>query len=860
MDGWVDLLSGVVERANQRDRLTTMELAVLRHLVARAPEPVDRTELLEEVWQVRPTLRTRAPDATIRRLRTKVERDPSAPRHVCTVHGSGYRFVAVSTVPHPLRRPVRWSGEDLVGRDEALAWLRDALDRHRWITVTGPPGVGKTVLVQHALAGEAALVVIVETATAAGIAAAVGQALDLPTAGAHELAVALDDRRLVLDPLDHPAPDVLPLLEGWLGTAPGLSIVGVGRSTLHDPREHVLRLKPLGLVDGAVLFRRRATAFGGHPSSDDDIDALVARLDGLPLAIELAAARTPVLSAKRLVEALADGHTVLGGAARRSLDDTLVRSWDALDRAGQTMLAQLSVFEGGFDLSAIGAVVTLDAGRRALDVLQDLVLHSLVGPSDPDRFTLLGPLRAFAAARLAAMPERLAAAHARHGRYYAHGHGSSLDDANVLAASERALQRGDAPLAARAYLVLSDHRGALPEPRASALSKAFAGVSGLDPTTRARVTVARARHAHVQARWPEAVELCTEAARQLGEVGLVEEQAVAMVGVGLGLVRLGQLEAARRWGESGMALVERGVTPERRLDALDDWSTLVYLLGDPQGARAILIEAEQLARAIGVDGARRAEILAHLAAAAGDVGELREAVRWAEEALLADPSSLTAILVTKRLGSSHLGLGETGLARRWLQEAYDLAVQHGVDRLRLEILAYQGQVARAEGDPAASVDFLERALQGFEQQDRSGLKRGILASYALGLVEIGEPARAVGPLREALAPGMDRVYEMLRAPLWMAQLAHASALLGDDDSARALLVDARAAAGDEMRRPIRVGMARFEAETELLLGRPDVALARAEEALSMLQTDDVRIASLLDDVRDRSLARLRESR
>ncbi|MEM6928333.1 MAG: winged helix-turn-helix domain-containing protein, partial [Myxococcota bacterium] len=79
VEGWVDLVTGVVERADQRDRLTTMELAVLRHLVARAPDPVDRAELLEEVWQVRPTLRTRAPDATIRRLRTKVERDPSAP-------------------------------------------------------------------------------------------------------------------------------------------------------------------------------------------------------------------------------------------------------------------------------------------------------------------------------------------------------------------------------------------------------------------------------------------------------------------------------------------------------------------------------------------------------------------------------------------------------------------------------------------------------------------------------------------------------------------------------------------------------------------------------------------------------------
>ncbi|MEZ4237463.1 MAG: winged helix-turn-helix domain-containing protein [Myxococcota bacterium] len=129
------------------ERLTAQEVGLLAYLGARAGRTVPREALLEHVWGYSSRAVTRAVDVAVRRLRQKIERDPSAPRHLLTVRGSGYRLdlpapVGASPAPAP----------GFVGRGEALEALRERLDSGFVLTVTGPPGGGKTRLVQQATA------------------------------------------------------------------------------------------------------------------------------------------------------------------------------------------------------------------------------------------------------------------------------------------------------------------------------------------------------------------------------------------------------------------------------------------------------------------------------------------------------------------------------------------------------------------------------------------------------------------------------------------------------------------------------------------------------------------------------------
>ena len=355
------------------------------------------------------------------------------------------------------RLPVRLT--PLVGRQRELQDVVDSLSRSRLLTLTGPGGIGKTRL---ALAAADA----VSTCYPEGVywmelaplddpgivARAVARSLGVPDCPGQDAAAAIaehvGDRSvlIILDNCEHLASAVADLAGQLLGACPALSILATSREVLGVDGERSWPVPPLSLPeagaptagalaesDAVRFFEYRAQlVFPSFRVSDDNAAAVVQvcrRLDGLPLAIELAAAQMRMLSAGRLAERLDDIFTVLVGGARtapyrhQALRAALDWSHDLLDEDERVVFRRLAVFAGGFTLAAAEQVATGSGIRpeRMLELLTRLADKSLLrvdhGGSDT-RYHLLGTVREYALERLAEASEQEATRRA-HLRYFA---------------------------------------------------------------------------------------------------------------------------------------------------------------------------------------------------------------------------------------------------------------------------------------------------------------------------------------------------------------------------------------------------------------------------------------------------------
>ena len=308
-----------------------------------------------------------------------------------------------------------------MGRRRELAELKKKLTTARLVSLVGPGGVGKTRLAMRigtdlgrGFAAGAWLITLADIQDASLVANAALAALDLRDQAAMEprqiLVSYLQDKQLllVLDNCEHLLEASAALVTEVLRAAPGVRVITTSREPLQVPGEHVIQVAPLELPPGdgtvalgqlgqneaVMLFVERAAAASGSfeltESNHTAVAQLCRRLDGLPLAIELAAVRTRVLAAEQILGRLTDRFALLTGGGRaalprhQTLRTTIDWSYDLLGASEQALLRRLCVFAGRFTLEDVESVCTSDdlSPPEVLDMLTSLVDKSLVTKED----------------------------------------------------------------------------------------------------------------------------------------------------------------------------------------------------------------------------------------------------------------------------------------------------------------------------------------------------------------------------------------------------------------------------------------------------------------------------------------------
>ena len=611
--------------------------------------------------------------------------------------------------------------DPLLGRKRELAELVRLFTREgaRLVTLTGPGGIGKSRL-SLAAAGElvesfddgVAVVELAALKDPALVLPAIAGALRLEGdiaahLGARALLVVLDNFEQVVAAADE--------VGGLLHVCPGLRVLATSREPLRIAGEREFPLKTLAEAPAVELFRQRAVAV--KPDFDAEyhlIAEICRRLDSLPLAIELAAARVKVLSADKLLERLERRLPILTGTRRdlperqRTLRAAIAWSYDLLSPAEQSLFRHLSVFAGGWTLEAAETVCGAE-----LDVLESLIDKSLVRAED-ERFLMLETIREYAADQLAESQEQeqLRRRHAEFFVALAEGAQAEHLGAGQAGWRERFRAERDNFRAVLAWAQESGE-GELGLRLAASLSfvwldqnliaegeRWFAALLRTEPVSeavRARALFTWSMIVGVRNDWPRAQELGEEA-----------------------------LDFFRRAGDpSGIAW------------GLTNLASVPIEAGSPQDALPLLDEAETLHRELGDDGGvrRTLHVKGQALAAAGEVErgvallqECAELSRRAEDHFSVASSKHT-------LGDVALSEGEVDAAAAEYAEALRVAWETGADRIVCYSLAGLAAVAAERGDLEAAAllwGFVER----YEERLTFTLRRRAL--YADRLEPAGE--------------------------------------------------------------------------------------------------------------------------
>ncbi|MFJ3282317.1 AfsR/SARP family transcriptional regulator [Streptomyces halstedii] len=404
--------------------------------------------------------------------------DGSSPAPGTSRRGSPHPGRGSAADPYPAAAPhlpegnIRPRLTSFVGRAAELRNIRDDLTRARLVTLTGPGGSGKTRLAEEAATGKGAWIAeLAPLDDPADVPGAVLSAL-----GLRETALLRDTARdgpapaadptgrlvehlshrsrgrpflLVLDNCEHVIGAAAALAETLLTYCPGLRVLATSREPLGVPGEAVRPVDPLAPDTAHRLFAERARAvrpdFAQETAADGTgraVAEICRRLDGLPLAIELAAARLRSLTPHQIAARLDDRFRLLTGGSRtvlprqQTLRAVVDWSWDLLEEDERTFLRQVSVFAGGWDLAAAEAVTT---GPDAAALLGALVDKSLVVATPTTtgemRYRLLETIHEYAAERATATPDVLADAATAHTAHFT----AFVEEADPLLRSEAQL-------------------------------------------------------------------------------------------------------------------------------------------------------------------------------------------------------------------------------------------------------------------------------------------------------------------------------------------------------------------------------------------------------------------------------------
>jgi predicted ATPase/Tfp pilus assembly protein PilF len=701
------------------------------------------------------------------------------------------------------RREVRHSlpaeRDAFVGREAALGLVaRRYAEGARLISLLGIGGAGKTRLALRYgwswlgdFPGGVWFCDLSQASGLDGIGYAVAQGLDVPLGGGDpivQLGNAIAGRcdcLVILDNFEQVAHHAEASVGRWLERAARARFLVTTRELLGIVGEVSYALPPLEAQEGAALFMRRADAarpgFEARGADASAIGPLIELLDGLPLAIELAAARVRVMTPATLLARMGERFKLLvapGGRIDRqaTMRGALDWSWDLLGATEQSVLAQLAVFEGGFTLAAAEAVVVLDdaaAAPWAIDVVQALVEKSLVRahaePHESRRFDLLQSVQDYALERLQAA--NADAPRQRHWQYFAR-----LDERAAVA--DRCVEADNLVAACRRSCAAGDGTHAV-----RALANAWAVLRLTGP-------------------FRVAVELCDALERMDGlstsERGLLDWVA------GTVLQLTGQNEAARVRFDSGL----------RRAEGAAD---------------------RQL----------RCALLCALGESLGIAGERDAARRHLDDALeMADPRSALQLRVLNTLGTQLQRERHLDEAQARYESALTLARQLGDEHWEGGLLGNLGELHHVAGRLDEACTHYERALDvAWRIGDRQWAGNAS-CNLGLLLHEQGRSASARPHLDRALAVSRDLGYLRLEATV-LCNLGIVTAALGELDEARALQVQAVAIARRLEDKALEGVFRGYLAVTCARVGRCEDARGCLAEAIGLLESANDRVGIAL---------------
>ncbi len=630
-----------------------------------------------------------------------------------------------------------------------------------------------------------------------------------------QLCRLLASRRLllILDNCEHLVDGCACLVDAALRAAPGLAVLATTREALSVPGEVVWPVTPLSVGDpehflaseaGALFVERARAVQPAFQISEEQLATAVElcrQLAGIPLAIELAAARIRALDLQTLLRGLTDRFVVLRNAnrlapARHQTLDALVQwSYDLLSVDEQQIFSRLAVFADGWDIDAALAIA-MDAQRTPADFVDThsrLVDKSLVAHTqDRDgtsRYVLLQPLRAFAQQVLRAT-DQLALLRRRHADYYLGWLGDreatvegphqvetlreiEREIDNLRAALDWSLTTGQPEPALRVawcLAVLAWLRGYLVEVD-TRLSHALdlPATPDVRPEVRANAQVALGYVAFYRGQLDRAHQLVDAGLSVLRDLGHDHAAARAMVWLGLILDAEAQPENACARLVEALGVFRRGDDLFWTARGATNLGRCLARLGDIAAALPPLEEALRLRRQIG-DLRGVANTLHHLADALEATGALVRAETLADEALLI-ARSVGDRFVTVRaligLGRITYARGELDRAAEYLDQALAMAERDGFGHEMAEVAGVRALVARDAGDPVRALELGETALHAAREHGRQ-----LEAARALFVIgSIASMPRAAELLRGSLAAYRE-VSERMGAALALAALAN----------------------------------------------------------------------------------------
>ena len=761
---------------------------------------------------------------------------PDAPKAYRVVRQDDL-WLPVRDVPHsiPAER------DSFVGRQDALLALSRKFEAGaRLVSVLGMGGSGKTRLATRFAStwlgefpGGVWFCELSQARTLNDIYLAIAQGLEMRLAKADaalELAEAIQARGpclLILDNCEQVARFANDTLGKLLGLAPQARFVVTTREVLGVQGEEILALPPLASAEGVDLFLRRAEAasHGFSPTADDRdaIAQLVHTLDGLPLAIELAAARVRVMAPRALLARMSERFSVLRSNTGRqdrqaTLRATFDWSWEMLSPSEKAALAQLSVFVGGFTLQSAEGVLNLSSAPDAawtVDAVSGLLDKSFLRRVDHGRidmldFDMLESVREYAAEHLrtplryeGSGPEAETAATSRHWHYFAGLDeqsaiaGSCADNLNLVTACQRATAHGDYANAVRCllgawYTILLTG----PFQLGTSLSQALHGETALDDAQRSEVE------------WV---------------LGCAQEL-------------MGQVDPARQHFDSGLQLAYKSLNRAGEVRLRISIALEQAAIGLHSESQANLSTALELTRALKNQSLECQALLA-LGNSALHHSKLDTAQNFYEAAL-----ALARRLGNRRMEGGLLGnIGGLLYRRGLLTEAcghYEQAMTiahamsdrqwEGNARCNLGLMRFEMGLhaeARAQLEPALALAL---------ELGHARLQATVLCNLGLVLDALGEREAAQSQLLQAVTVAHDLGNQRLEGQ-FRSYLALVDARMGNFQDARTCLSVGEAlliAASDQLSLAL---LYCFQAESEHLAGNPVAAGAalRRADALSV---------------------------